>query len=121
MDTVATKVSLCLVPKRKRFRPHEMRCDNDQMDTRKKEVDDPYNKAVVQLLRNQRDRLKIPNKTIEQRSGLNLRTVNRLMNNQSPLKIAQYMALARALEVEDVGALWDAAVASVKEVHTTDA
>lgn len=91
------------------------------MVTEKREVNDPYNKAVVQLLRNQRDRLKIPNQVIEQRSGLNLRTINRLMNNQSPLKIQQYMALARALEVEDVGALWDAAAASVEKADPANA
>lgn len=92
------------------------------MDTRsQKKVGDPYNAAVVQLLRNQRDRLGISYATIEQRSGLNLRTISRLLNNQSPLTIPQYMALARALEVDDVGALWDAAIASVKNNNTTHA
>lgn len=91
------------------------------MDTRKKEVDDPYNKAVVQLLRNERDRLKLTNSVIEARSGLNLRTINRLMNNQSPLTIPQYVALTKALQIKDPGELWDTAVADVEQARTTDA
>lgn len=91
------------------------------MDTRKKEVDDAYNKAVVQLLRNERDRLKLTNQVIEERSGINLRTINRLMNNQSPLTIPQYIALAKALEVNDPGKFWDKAVAAAEEIDAADA
>jgi len=88
------------------------------MDTMGIEADDAYNRAIVTILRNRKDELRpISYEMIAAKAGISVRTVNRLFSNERDFKLGQFIAIARALQMDpgDVVAQAAAVIAEKSE------
>lgn len=85
-----------------------------QVDTEIEKSDDAYNAAIVRIMRHASDDNKITYAVLAEKSGVNIRTVNRLMNNQRPFKMGQFISMAAALGL-DPGAVIDQAATDAEK------
>ena len=70
------------------------------MDTLKDDLKDPYNSAIAAIMRARKAELRLTFEELETKSGINLRTLKRLVNDQRPILMGNFVKLAAALELD---------------------
>jgi hypothetical protein len=85
---------------------------------------DAHNRALVMAIRSELDRQRINGKLVDgkpmtyelvaEKTGMHIRTVNRLLNDQRPFKIGQFVAIANVLGVAPADLMAEAEAAVAK-------
>ena len=64
------------------------------------ETADAYNTAIVKILDARKNELRKTFVELETASGINLRTIKRLLKDERPMRMGQFIALVTALELD---------------------
>jgi transcriptional regulator with XRE-family HTH domain len=83
------------------------------MDTKRPEGTDKRNTEVVRILRHRKDDLSMTFEELSRKSGVNLRTLNRLLSGERPVRASQLVDIAEALNLAP-GKVLDDAIAAAK-------
>ena len=79
------------------------------MDTNKDETKDAYNSAIAAIMRARKAELRLTFEALEKSSGINLRTLKRLVNDERPFVMGNFVKLANALELDPAAVVQSAA------------
>ena len=79
------------------------------MDTPKDDNKDPYNSSIAAIMRARKAELRLTFEELEAGSGINLRTLKRLINDQRPILMGNFVKLAAALKLDPAAVVQSAA------------
>lgn len=61
---------------------------------------DAYNTAVATVLDERREQLRFTYTALAKESGINLRTLHRLLHDERPIQMGYFIAIVRALDID---------------------
>lgn len=79
------------------------------MDTNQAEPTDAYNSAIAAIIRARKAELRLTFEALEASSGINLRTLKRLVNDQRPFLMGNFIKLTAALDLDPAEVVQSAA------------